>query len=281
MVSELRKRLVGHIVVEAWDVKLEGNVVCALRAFELGLDCFKGQPFTVLQDDAELCDHFADYAQAFVADVMARNLIIQWYAHGWVAGSLQALNGDVLFEQFGGRDYVCSLATTYPHEWAEKIRDYLKDQVEHDGVRDDFGKMHGDDQAIADVLSYNRKEFYVHIPSLVQHVGHVSMVAGRHVSLESHDARTSRCYVGKDFDARTLLSRVNVPWRKQTREDNMTTKHTHEHVKHDKDEDTVKDVPVVVEPPSSPPPMMTPAPTLPNCNVCGDTSGTCEHTDAA
>lgn len=231
LVPALRSSLAGHIVVETWDTKREGAMVGAMRAFQLGLDCFKDQPFTVLQDDAEVCAHFGDYVAQFMGDVRECGIIIQWYAHGWVAPSLAKVwellekRGTArmagAFEEFGGHDYVCSLATTYPHEWAEKIYLYLRDQVDHDGQKDDQGRMHGDDAAIADVLAYHRKEFYVHVPSLVQHIGHVSMVAGRSVTLESHDARTSRCYVGKDFDARSIVV-TSMPWREpKEKETNM------------------------------------------------------------
>jgi len=212
MVHRLRESLVGAIVLEVWDERREGNVPCALRAFEMGLSAFKGQPFTVLQDDAELCAGFVEYVDTFTKDVRNLDLVIQWYAHPWVAPKCQKEDRATFYQHWGG-NYLVSVATTYSASWAEKVRARLADAVESD-VRDDHGTLHGDDALIAQVLDFSGGTFWVHVPSLVQHIGDVSMVAGRKVSLASHDARQSRCYVGKDFDARSLIPGLVVPWRK-------------------------------------------------------------------
>jgi len=229
LVERLRKQLgPGVLILEVWDSAREGALTCSAKAFETGLAAFRDQPFTVLQDDAIVCRGFAAYADQFTVDVKARDLVIQWYAHGWVAGKTPHLDhvpGSFKrphFDEFGGHDFVSSVATTYCTLWAMKIRDHLMDLIEHDGVRDDQGRLHGDDQAIADVLAWERKEFYVHIPSLVQHDWEaVSMVAGRNVAPQSHDARTSRCFVGVDFDAATLTGRIAAPWNESKGETDM------------------------------------------------------------
>jgi len=305
LVARLRGQLRGAIVVEVWDSLRQGSLPCALRVFELGLDVFKGRPFTVLQDDAEVCQGFADYLDTFTSDVATNDLVIQWYAHGWVAGKTYR---NPHFAEFGGHDYVCSLATTYSPRWAEKIRSHLRDMVDHDGHKDDKGRLYGDDAAIADVLAWERKEFFVHIPSLVQHIGHVSMIAGRQVSLQSHDARTSRCYVGEDFDARAFIGKVSVPWRapadvkEKIMEDEKTNVDAGAVTAGQTDkkigEMTVgefmlalhemgaeKENPVQLSAPRYPAARDTGAPLsavkfAPNCNECGDTSGDCGHATA-
>lgn len=215
MVRRLRESLEGAIVLEVWDAKREGNVPCALRAFEMGLAAFKGEPFTVLQDDAELCAGFVEYVDTFTADIRNLDLVVQWYAHPWVAPKCQRDDLPTFYRHWGG-NYLVSVATTYSASWAEKIRARLADAVEND-TRDDHGQLHGDDHRIADVLDFHGGAFWVHVPSLVQHIGDVSMVAGRKVSLASHDARQSRCYVGRGFDARSLIPNVIAPWRAKER----------------------------------------------------------------
>jgi len=210
MVRRLRESLEGAIVLEVWDAKREGNVPCALHAFEMGLAAFKGEPFTVLQDDAELCAGFVEYVDTFTKDIRELDLVIQWYAHPWVAPKCQRDDRPTFYRHWGG-NYLVSVATTYSAKWAEKIRARLADAVEND-TRDDHGQLHGDDHRIADTLDFHGGAFWVHVPSLVQHIGDVSMVAGRKVSLASHDARQSRCYVGRGFDARSLTPNVIIPW---------------------------------------------------------------------
>ncbi len=216
----------GAIVLEVWDTDRQGSACCALRAFELGLEVFKGKSFTVLQDDAETCRGFAPYLASFQDEVDAQDLVIQWYAHPWVTsytiGKPRVAKAATFIERPGG-SFICSIATTYSGAWAEKIRQRLADVVEHERAKwqDDEGRIHGDDRFIAETLKHHGGMIQVHVPSLVQHVGMESVVAGHSIKLGSHDARQSQCYVGLTFDARNLMDMVLVPWRKHKKETNM------------------------------------------------------------
>ncbi len=225
MVAHLRHELMtgrgrigetpSPIVLEVWDTERKGNIPCALRAFEMGLEAFKGQSFTVLQDDAQVCRGFAEY----VGNFQDTPDVIQWYAHGLVTEFQipPAAKGETvlyrpMFTKHRGDEFVCSLATTYPPLWALRVQMALADAVEF-GKPDDAGQLQGDDAVIKMMLEFWGGEFWVHVPSLVQHIGYVSAVAGRNVTLGSHAARESRCYVGRTFDARELLPVVKAPWR--------------------------------------------------------------------
>lgn len=212
MVADLRRRLTPGIVLEVWDGAREGALPCALRAFEMGLSAFRGKDFTVMQDDAEVCEGFNHYISSTWLDLSIRGDkrvgVVQWYAHPWVTkypGNGMAVRE---LDVRDGKTFLVSLATTYTPEWAHRIAAYLADCADGKVAgfqKDDQGRMHGDDAAIANLLTYYGASYYVHVPSLVQHRGDVSMVAGRSVTLASHDARQSRCYVGRNFDARQLL----------------------------------------------------------------------------
>ncbi len=221
MVAHLRQSLMtgrgrigetpSPIVLEVWDTDRKGNIPCALRAFEMGLEAFKGQSFTVLQDDAQVCRGFAEYVGSF-QDCPG---VIQWYAHGLVTERTRLGSGPLgqpMFTKHRADEFLCSLATTYSPLWALRVQMALADAVEF-GKSDDSGQLQGDDAVIKMVLEFWEGEFWVHVPSLVQHIGYVSAVAGRNVTLGSHAARESRCYVGRTFDARTLMPVVRAPWR--------------------------------------------------------------------
>lgn len=307
MVADLRKRLSPRdIVIEVWDAERQGSAVCALRAFQTGLEAFQDKPFTVLQDDALPCWNFSGYADQFMPDVAA-GTIINWYAHPWVTSDTARARAEDYLPRFinaPGRSFIVSLAVSWPRLWAERVEARLRDAVDHD-PRDDQGRRHGDDAYIAQVLHYFRGEYWTHSPSLVQHRGEFSVVANRQVNLASHDARLSRCFVGAQFDATAFNDRVDIHWRR-IKGDTMT-KHVKEHGEHKKHDDEptlnsegrqlavehAQDVPPA--PTAEHPKMPQFGPDVGNefgvpptrfadpfrvgnqCNECGDRTGECLH----
>lgn len=198
-----------HTVI---DNEHRGNLYCAIEAFSLGTK-FAG-PLTIVQDDIEICRGFVPYLEKYMGEVERNNLVLQWFASPHYFPTKDNVTGPDGFRR-GADDFLFCLATTYSRKWAFQILDYLSriaEEAEETGKwKDDTGRVHGDDMHIRDLLKREHGEYWVHVPGIVQHVGERSLVGNADVPLLGE--RVSRCYVGKEFDARGL--EVSKPWLKQ------------------------------------------------------------------
>lgn len=185
-----------------------GALPNAIRCFEQALK-FEG-PFTIVQDDIEVCKNFGRYIVQYMGMLEQLNMPIMWYSypHLWNDGWQPS---KTLLVQYEPERFLNTQAVSYPSKLAGRIHGDLCEMLGGFIKPDDLGFFHGDDQCIQRSLCVRRREFFVHIPNLVQHVGEESIVAP---GLTLYDGyRQSRCYVGRGFDAMQL--KIPEPWNYQ------------------------------------------------------------------
>lgn len=187
----LRASLEGATVVECIDADRLGSFYNAIAAFRVGVNL--GGPFTILQDDVQVCRNFVSYVSRMLSTIETEEWIVNWFD---VTLPMQPREPHMIWRD--GKGFYYSQAVTYPSMMGARILDYLEQVAIPLSQKDDRGQTHGDDMWVRAALTEMRESFLVHLPSLVQHIGGDSLVAPG-MRLEQHQ-RVSRHFIGTDFD---------------------------------------------------------------------------------
>jgi hypothetical protein len=178
----------------AIDIDREGTLPNVITCFEMGLSL--GGPVTILQDDVITCGNFVPYVERLLPTIAAANAIVKWFdvADMPLPGFMECPRFRLKPSQLFG--YI--QAVTYSRHNAEQIHKFLT-ALPEPYLRDDRGQCHGDDMYIRQALDCYRKPFWVHSPSIVQHIGIDSLVAPG-IPLDMKHKRVSQTFVGIDYD---------------------------------------------------------------------------------
>jgi len=169
------------------DIHHSGALPTAIDALSMGLET--PGPVTILQDDIIVCKNFVPYIEKFLPYIEHQRQIVKWFD---VATPLDPTKRPRL-RQRTPETFTCTQAVTYSSHWARRILHFLKALA----VLDNPPPIHGDDNWICEALKAWGQNYYVHRPSLVQHVGRYSVASP---GLRLTDARIAHDFIGLDFD---------------------------------------------------------------------------------
>jgi len=182
---DIPEGLFGQVAV-CTDLHHSGALPTAIDALAMGLD--SPGPVTILQDDIRVCRNFVPYLERFLPYIENRQQIVKWFDPGM---SLESKRPRL--SQRTPETFAYTQAVTYSSHWAKKILHFLKALA----VLDNPPPIHGDDNWICEALKAYGQNYYIHRPSLVQHIGRKSFVAP---GLALTDARIAHDFIGLDVD---------------------------------------------------------------------------------
>jgi hypothetical protein len=168
-----------------------GALPCAIEALECGLS--HDGPVTILQDDVSVCRNFRAYLRRFEQYIDEGKQIVKWsdFNCGFTPrGMLPRL------VQCEPETFTCTQAVTYSRYWARKILAFLQALP----VLNHRPPIHGDDNWICEALKVYNQKYFIHRPSIAQHIGYDSIVSP---GLTLTDWRRAHDFVGTDFDPLT------------------------------------------------------------------------------
>ncbi len=170
---------VNECGITVWDTKLEGNLVNYARTLATALDTVQSGPVTIMEDDVEVPPGFGNYADHFYPWIERNGMPVQWWTNGrmWepTSGDWEHVPQSMFVHRPAGK-FVSTQAVTYPRALAVAISMHLNALVPH-APMDDHGRKHSADQRIGRFLYEHKRDFLIHWPPVVGHVGRDSMVA--------------------------------------------------------------------------------------------------------
>jgi hypothetical protein len=190
--------IIAAIMHYAIDLDRKGAFANAITALEMGLSLsgFDGGPVTIVQDDVITCQRFTEYLARLSPYIENQQQIVKWFHPGQDRWQPYAARPRLVEVDPDTDSFVGTQAVTYSSYWARKILAFLKAVpfVRRVGP-------HCDDAWISEALKSYRKTFFIHRPSLVQHIGTDSLVSPGMKLIQYN--RFAPDFVGIDFDVMT------------------------------------------------------------------------------
>lgn len=185
----------GPGIYTVCDTERRGTLSAVTKCLETGLLAYG--PVTILQDDIIVCQDFVRYVERLLPVIEKTQSIVKWFDVDDipVADYMERPR----FRKRTPERFEYIQAVTYSRRWAEQILKYLQAIPSESLQCDDRGQYHGDDMYICEALRAYKQPFYVHSPSIVQHIGRDSLVAPG-MPLDIAHRRVSQTFVGLDFD---------------------------------------------------------------------------------
>lgn len=158
----------------------------------------------VIQDDAEVCKHFAEVLPAMVASQPDRMLIL--FVGGYPSDHTLAITeacgrGDSWATLHNGRWCPC-VAICWPRAMVDHFLAFCDERADRSLWDDE--RHRSDDERIGSFLNNTRQWPLASIPSLVEHPDMVQSLIGDRTRMGQDPGRIAACYIHPDCDARTI-----------------------------------------------------------------------------
>ena len=199
--------------VQVWDDKREGVLVNYTRTLGAALAASDSGPVTIMEDDVEVPPGFGNYVDHFYPWIERFGAPVQWWWNGrmwdpWTTTVSHDEDGNraQLFVHRKASKFLSTQAVTYPRALAVAIYHRLTALIPN-AQTDDLGAKHSADYLIGRALHEWKRDFLIHWPPVVDHVGRNSMVAP---GIPFEDGFRNNIYYSRN-NAEYLITRRPAP----------------------------------------------------------------------